>query len=102
MDKSVELVWTEPALSDLDDIAAFIARENPAAAARLIQRIFATVERLIDHPSSGRWVPELLPRKAYREVIVPPCRIVYRREGRDVLFVHVLRSERLLRVDRLF
>jgi toxin ParE1/3/4 len=102
MDEKVELLWTEPALSDLDDIASFIARENPKAAAKLIRRVLATVERLVDHPSSGRWVPELLPRKAYREVIVPPCRIIYRREGHDVLFVHVMRGERLLRVDRLF
>ena len=28
----VEIVWTEPALSDLDAIADFIALENPVAA----------------------------------------------------------------------
>lgn len=102
MAEEVEILWADPALSDLDDIASFIAREDPGAAAKLMRRVLTTVERLADHPASGRWVPELLPRKHYREVVVPPCRIVYRREGRDVLIVHVLRSERLLRFDRLF
>ncbi len=95
------LVWTTPALEDLDDIASFIARDNAKAASALVQRLLSTVERLQDHPASGRLMPEV-PGKIYREVIVSPCRIIYRRDGKQVLIVHVLRSERLLRADRLF
>lgn len=95
------LIWATPALDDLDEIASHIARENPRAAAELVRRVLTAVERLEDHPESGRWVPEL-PGKLYREVIVPPCRILYRREGAEVLLVHVIRTERLLRADRLF
>ncbi|MBK8254856.1 MAG: type II toxin-antitoxin system RelE/ParE family toxin [Polyangiaceae bacterium] len=96
-----EIVWTAPALDDLDDICAFIARDNPAAAARLSSRVMSAIERLTHSPESGRWVPELLPNKVYREVIVRPCRVVYRREGQNVLVVMVFRSERLLRIGRL-
>ena len=42
----VELIWTEPALSDLDAIADYIALENPEAARSLVQRVFQHVEEL--------------------------------------------------------
>lgn len=95
------LVWAAPALDDLDEIASHIARENEGAAAELVSRALDAVERLREHPASGRYVPEI-PGRIYREVIVPPCRIIYRREGAKVILVHVIRSERLLRPDRLF
>ncbi len=88
---SLILEWTAPALDDLDDIAAFIALENPVAAAELAERAIEAVERLRRFPSSGRWVPELRSR-VYREVIVPPLRIIYRRERAKVIIVHVARS----------
>ena len=101
MARRAPLIWSSPALEDLDEIASWIARQNAAAAAALVRRALAGVERLRDNPESGRWVPEI-PSKIYREVIVPPCRIIYRREGSKVLIVHVFRSERLLRLNRLF
>jgi toxin ParE1/3/4 len=90
------LVWTEPALSDLNDIAEYIALENPQAARELVQRVFSTVERLEQHPKSGR-IPDELERGRYREVIAGPCRIFYRLAGDHVLILYVMRSERQLR-----
>jgi toxin ParE1/3/4 len=101
MARRIALIWAAPALDDLDEIASWIARENEHAAAALVRRVLDTLERLKEHPASGRYVPEI-PRQLYREVIVPPCRIIYRREGDDVLIVHVVRSERLLNVTKLF
>jgi toxin ParE1/3/4 len=37
----VELIWTEPTLSDLDAIADDIALEDPEAARGLVQRVAA-------------------------------------------------------------
>ena len=65
------LIWTEPALSDLEAAADYIALENPAAACRLIERVFETVKRLERFPNSGKH-PRELPRSSYREVVVPP------------------------------
>jgi plasmid stabilization system protein ParE len=90
------LIWTDPALDDLDEIAAWIALEDASAARRFIVRALKSVERLRRFPDSGRLVPEA-PGRSYREVIVGPCRIVYRREGSAVLIVHVSRGERRLR-----
>ncbi len=101
MVRRLRLVWSAPALDDLDEIAAWIAADNPRAAAKLVERALAAVERLKEHPNSGRRLPELEVTR-YREVIVSPCRIIYRRDRSTLLIVHVVRSERLLRPDRLF
>ena len=91
-----ELVWTEPALMDLDEVAEYIALDNPMAASNYVRKVFKQVDRLGDFPNSGMQ-PSELPDTMYREVIVPPCRIFYRIENNHVYIVHVMRSERLLR-----
>ena len=48
-----EIVWTEPAIGDLDAIADYIALDNPNAAAELVRRVFGHVEQLKAHPESG-------------------------------------------------
>lgn len=95
-----EVVWSEPALADLEAIADFIALEDPAAAAELVQRVLAHVEQLAERPESGVRVPEL-GRSRYRQLVELPCRIFYRHEGQRVFIVHVMRTERLLRKTRL-
>jgi toxin ParE1/3/4 len=94
------LIWTEPALLDLDEIAAYIALDNPQAASRFVRTVFEKVERLKGQPESGRHPPELA-RTPYREVVVPPCRLFYRTEDDKVYILYVMRSERLLRAFRL-
>lgn len=79
-----EIVWTEPALQELDAIAEYIALDNPAAASRLVQEVFAKATRLEEFPRSGRIPPEL-PNSVYRELVVPPCRIFYREDGGEFL-----------------
>jgi len=91
-----ELIWTEPALSDLNEIAEYIALENPIAARELVKQVFSVVERLERHPASGK-VPAELKGRRYREVVCGPCRIFYRHNRREVLVLYVMRSERELR-----
>ena len=91
-----QLIWTEPALSDLNEIAEYIALENPPAARALVQRVFSAVERLERHPASGK-VPAELEGSRYREVICGPCRVFYRHSKQHVLILYVMRSERELR-----
>jgi toxin ParE1/3/4 len=90
-----EVIWTEPALSDLDGIADYIALDNPEAAAQLVQRIFAHVAQLAEHPRSGPKLPELKGWR-YRQIVEPPCRVIYRHDKIHVLILHVVRGERLL------
>jgi len=95
-----EIVWTEPALAELDAIADYFAFDNAWAAARLVQRIFSRVEQLARFPRSGSRVPEL-PKSKYRQLVIKPCRIFYRQEGSRVFIVFVMRSERLFREEFL-
>lgn len=95
-----EIVWSEPAVADLDAVADYIALEDPAAAAELVERVFRHVGQLAEHPESGSR-PQELKRTRYRQIVEPPCRIFYRHDGGTVYVVHVMRSERLLRKRKL-
>ena len=95
-----EVIWTEPALSDLDAIADYIALDNPDAARQLVQRVFRHIEQLADHPKSGS-KPQELKGWRYRQIVEPPCRIFYRLDGERVYILYVMRSERLLKARRL-
>jgi len=96
-----EIIWTEPALGDLDAIADYIALENPKAAVELVSRVFAHVDQLKAHPESGSKPAELGRNPRYRQLVESPCRIFYRFDGKRVFILHVMREERLLRETRL-
>lgn len=91
-----EIIWSEPALADLDAIADYIALGNRSAAMALVQRVFGHVEQLAVYPESGSRPPELK-RSRYRQVVEPPCRVFYAFDGSRVFILHVMRSERRLR-----
>ena len=93
-----QVIWIEPALSNLNEIADYIALDKFSAAQRLIQQIFSSVERLEQFQESGRIPPEL-EHSRYREIIVGPCRIFYRsdNEQNKVYILYVMRGERQLR-----
>ena len=48
------ILWTSGARSDLIAIFDYIANDNPAAAAALVDRVNEAVMRLEDHPGLGR------------------------------------------------
>ena len=95
-----EIIWSLPAIADLEAIADYIALENPVAASELVRRVFRHVGQLADHPDSGSR-PQELGDSRYRQMIEPPCRIFYRHAAGKVFILHVMRAERLLREDRL-
>ncbi|MFZ8200274.1 type II toxin-antitoxin system RelE/ParE family toxin [Alteromonas portus] len=91
-----EIVWTEPALNDLDKIAEYIAVSNLVAAKKLVKEVFAKLDILEEYPKSGKSVPEL-PSLNYRELYVKPCRIFYKFEDNKAFILHVMRHEQDLR-----
>jgi toxin ParE1/3/4 len=95
-----EIIWSDPALSDLEAIADYIALENATAAAELVKRIIDHVAQLAHHPESGSR-PQELKRSRYRHILEPPCRVFYRFDGHKVFILYVMRSERLLRKGHL-
>ena len=95
----VEIIWTAPALDELDAIAAYIAMDNPVAAQIPVEKVFNATEGLSRYPDSGRRPPELMQGR-YREIVVPPCRIFYRIENDKLYLVHVQRDAQQLREIR--
>jgi toxin ParE1/3/4 len=91
-----EIIWTNPALEDLNDIAEYIALSNLLSAKKLVAKIFDRVERLEMFPESGK-KPIELTNLNYREVVVNPCRIIYKIDTDRVIILHVMRQERDLR-----
>jgi len=97
-----EVIWTKPAISQLDAIAEFIALDKPDAAAAVVQKIFGLTDHLEVFIKLGREIPEY-PNPTYRQVWVAPCWLYYRTEGKKVVFIlHVRRAERPLRIEDLF
>ena len=84
---AVRVEWLEVALASLNAEADYIGNENPDAADRFIETIFAAVDRLAKYPASGRPGRVL----GTRELVVPgtPYIVPYRiRENRvEVLLV---------------
>ncbi len=95
------LIWTEPALHNLDAIADYIALEDPQAARGLVQRVFHHVKQLVEQPDSGSRPPEMR-QSRYRQIVEAPCRVFYRYDGESVFILCVMRGEMRLRKSRLF
>ncbi len=91
------VIWTEPALIDLDEIAEYIAFDKPSAARKLVRDVLKSVKRLKQFPKSGKCPPELQNTDCLK-VIVGPCRIFYRIDKNRVYILHVMRSEHNLRL----
>lgn len=96
----VQITWTEPALADLEAIAAYIALDKPAAAKQLVQRVFSRVDQLAVFPLSGG-KPRDLTGTPYRQLVINPLRIFYRVAEDRVFIVHVMRSEQMLHLRNL-
>ena len=90
-----QIVWDPVALDHLDGIANWIARDSPAAANRLVQKIFKRLERLEMFPLSGGFIAED-DRQIYREIIQGNYRVIYRTDGNTVWIVAVYHAARLL------
>lgn len=82
--------WLADALGDLTTIRAYIARDNPTAAADVAKRIPEAVRILGDSPAVGRpgGVPDT------RELVVSgtPYRLPYRVKGNIVEILRVLHA----------
>ena len=55
-----EVIWTSPALEDLNNIAEYIALSHISAAKKLVKKVFDKISRLENHPESGKKPQELI------------------------------------------
>ena len=98
MSAKAKIFFASSAVTDLEDIQSYYKSEGvPDVGKRLTGEIITQIERLADHPLSGRIVPEFN-IEHLREIIHPPFRIVYRYDKRRVRIVRIWRSERHLKM----
>jgi toxin ParE1/3/4 len=91
-----EIVWSDPAVEDLEAAVEFIARDSPAYAANLAQLAVDAAESLGRFSNRGHKVPD--PKLSrFRELIIGPYRLIYLVEAKRVLIVGVLHGHRALR-----
>lgn len=86
--------WTEKARQDLFDIGDYIARDNPAAAARFTRALMEKCTVLVENPQIGRVVSEVA-REDIRELIHGNYRIVYRLLESEVHILTVFEGHKL-------
>lgn len=87
-------IVTPRAQADLLEIGAYIARDNPAAADRLIDKLAAKGQLLAEHPGIGSPHPQV-PRSELRYIPVGIYLLFYREtaEGIEVVrYVHGRRN----------
>jgi addiction module RelE/StbE family toxin len=94
--KRLKVEFSPAALYDLEDIADYIAQDNPIAAEQWVDKLMAAAQKVASHPRSGRSVPEVADPKI-REVIVGAYRVVYRVAEHRLLVLTVIEGHRRLR-----
>ena len=82
----MKLRYGRGALSDLEDIFAYIAADNPDAAARLVERIEDVAKRIAVSPFLG----QATSRPGFRRFPVGNYLIVYEVD-RDEVIIHYVR-----------
>ncbi len=95
-----EVIWTEPALAQLDVIVQYIALDKPEAAEAVAQRVFSATDNLKSFLRLGRPIPEFL-HENYRQVWLKPCWLYYRIEKKNIIILHVRRAEQFFQTDAL-
>ena len=96
-----EVIIARPALRDLGQIRAYIARDNPRAAQAFVLRLLDEAESLKAFPERGGHIVE---RPGARFVIVHPYLVVYRiveesRTVRVLRYWHGARERMRMRLE---
>ncbi len=96
MKKRYRVLWAAAAQGDLNRIVEYIAHDSPDNAQQVLNKIRRKASDLYSLPDRGRIVPELKNQgiTTYREIIVPPWRIVYRIADTMVFVLSVIDSRR--------
>ncbi|MFC1896843.1 type II toxin-antitoxin system RelE/ParE family toxin [Thermodesulfobacteriota bacterium] len=92
MSDNYKIEWAEVAEKDLKGIVEYIAEDSPTNALKILKKIKQKVSSLYTIPERGRPVPELQDQGIliYRELVIPPWRIIYRISEMKVYVLSVL------------
>ncbi len=89
----MKIIWTEPAIQDLESIRTYIAKDAEYYAIRFVEKIIEATENLTKFPLIGRQVPEA-EEENIRELVFQNYRIIYRVEDRRILILTIIHGSR--------
>jgi addiction module RelE/StbE family toxin len=97
-ERTYRVEWTEVARRDLEEIVDHVSKDRPVAALRLLDLIEEKASSLSSLPLRGRLPPELgrFEVRHYRELVIPPYRLIYRLLGDSVFILGVFDGRRNL------
>lgn len=92
MSAKYKVEWAGVAENDLKRIIAYIAADSPVSALNILKKIKQKASSLYTFPERGRIVAELQDQSIliYREIIIPPWRMIYRISEMKVYILSVL------------
>jgi toxin ParE1/3/4 len=90
------VTWTQLAQTDLDEAISYIAAESRSNAVSQLERLLSAAASLSELPDRGRTVPELEDPN-FRELILPPYRLIYLRGENEVWVVALIHTSQEFR-----
>jgi addiction module RelE/StbE family toxin len=96
MKPKYEIIWTDVAENELKGIIEYIYIDNHKNALTVLKKIKQSATNLYTLPERGRIVPELQGQGIfqYRELMIPPWRLIYRIDERNIYVFSVIDSRR--------
>ncbi len=91
------IIWSKDAGDELFEIVSYIKyRTGINAAKNIYSKIKTKIEKISDHPKSGKAVPELkdIGMNDIYQIIEGPWKIYYKIEGNKILVLSVLDGRR--------
>ena len=94
--KKCDVIWTDTAKKDLNEIIKYIAQDSIETAIQKYEKIKESAEPLVLFPNQGRVIPELLKHNItkFKELIISPWRLMYKIENNVVYVMAVIDGRR--------
>ena len=96
----MKLYWTKESSVRLQEIEAFISRDNPEIAIEFTNKLITIAETIPNNPDKGRIVPELAIEQI-REILYKGYRIVYYRREKSIEVLTVFEGHQLLKKEEI-
>ena len=86
----MEIIWTNQALHKLNKFIDYIAQDDVVIAEKWALKMIEKTDQLIEHPESGRIVPEYN-EPNLRELVFGNYRVIYRiRKDENTIYIQTV------------
>ena len=86
-----QIIWSNPAIEDLHQLREFYSQFSEGYAERLIDKLIARVDILINFPQSGRMAPQFNDGLT-RELVNGDYNIIYRVQDANTIIIYRIQN----------